>query len=138
MKDALLPHRNDTDELEADEHTVPVFEWDKPHPNLEFSVDFQIVRYAGREVRVKEQTVLALRELSRNLRHQADSKVLPTKEDLYCACGYSERDRKKLDNGNDPRKLREFKIGKDLFPYAELKDLVRFDRRRKGYYLCLS
>ncbi len=69
----------------------------------------------------------ALKALSAGIRFQNSTTVLPTKEQLFFECGIP------ID-----RNFREFKINKELFPYPELHGVVRFDRKRKGYFLCLN
>lgn len=101
--------------------------WTSPHINFQFCEDHCLVKIQNNEIRVKEKTIKALKVLTFGFRFQKDSKILPTKEDFMLACGIPEN-----------RNIREFKIIKDLFPYPELRQLVRFDRKRRGYYLCLS
>ena len=125
--------RNETDlaEIEslskASGNFQVMWEWEHPHPKLSLCVEEQIVRLNGIEFRVRERTVRALIALTKNLRFQRDSQVLPTKAELIFACGASPE-----------RNEREFKVGKELFPYPELRKLIRYDRRRKGYYLSLG
>ncbi len=121
----------DQNEMEAasapDGNFQDMWEWEHPHPELSFCVEEQIVRLKGIEIRVRERTVRALKALTQNLRFQRDSNILPTKAELIFACGASSE-----------RNEREFKVGKELFPYPELRNLIKYDRRRKGYYLCLA
>ena len=131
MKNYPHEHIDELDELSAEEQFE---QWNRPHPNLEFSLVLNTVRYFSTEIRVKDETILALEKLSYSLRHQQSSKAPPSKEDLYSACGYNDRE----ENGKKLRKYGEFKINKDLFFYPELKGLVKFCRRRKGYYLDLD
>ncbi|MBL7688071.1 MAG: hypothetical protein JNJ49_08540 [Bdellovibrionaceae bacterium] len=119
---------NEMDAILADDGNFQdMWEWEHPHPELSFCVEEQIVRFKGIEIRVRERTVRALKALTKNLRFQRDAKILPTKAELIFACGAS-----------CERNEREFKVGKELFPYPELRKLIRYDRRRKGYYLCLA
>jgi hypothetical protein len=101
--------------------------WIIPSKALQFCEEYCLVKVHGVELRVKEKTIKALKLLTYGFRFQKDAKVLPTKEEFLLACGISSE-----------RNGREFKILKELFPYPELNALVKFDRKRKGYYLCLD
>jgi len=101
--------------------------WATPNENFHYCEDHCVVKINGTELRVKEKTIMALKLLTFGFRFQKDSKVLPTKEEFMLACGI-----------RPERKGREFKVLKELFPYPELQMLVKYDRKRKGYYLCLS
>lgn len=101
--------------------------WVTPSHNFHYCEDHRVVKINGTELRVKEKTIMALKLLTFGFRFQKDAKVLPTKEEFMHACGISIE-----------RNEREFKILKELFPYPELQGLVKYDRKRKGYYLCLS
>lgn len=100
--------------------------WIAPIKDFQFCEEHYVVKINGIELRVKEKTILALKLLTFGYRFQSDAKVLPTKEEFMQVCGIP-----------PDRKEREFKVLKELFPYPELQVLVRYDRKRKGYYLCL-
>lgn len=101
-------------------------EWINLHPTFQFCEKTCLVKMNDIEIRVKERTIKALKVLSTSFRFQRSSKVLPTKEQIFFECEIPLE-----------RNMREFKINKELFPYPELRKLVKYDRRRRGYYLCL-
>lgn len=121
----MKPNNIDSIEISSDE--LLERSWIFPNEPIKIDENFNLVKILDKEFKVKERTIKALRLLlSRGTKNQLSSQALPTKEEFILACGLHERNE------------REFKVSKELFNYPELRTIIKYDRRRKGYYIDMA
>ena len=93
--------------------------------NFLYKSDLHLLKINGEIISIKEKSIEALRLLIQQYKRQENADYLVTKEELLSASKYK------------PENIREFKVGKSLFPKEPLKSLVQYDKHRGGYLLAV-